>query len=373
MEHLVSLARQYLGNSVILYTTDGGDESYMIRGTLNGSAVLTLGDFGPGSDPMESFNAQNLFNPPGLSPPMCTEVCLGLVFVSTASVAVSGLCFDVSTQYYTGWLTHWGETMANTSTSSVATWLEKILEVGGSVSLYMGHGGTNFGLWSGANGGGASYQPHITSYDYDAPISEGGEDGYGPDGNKYTAVRAVYTKYRDAAGLPAPCPTEAPAPATQAYPSVTFSVGASFLASASLKALVTSTSVIADGACVNQEALGQNYGFVLYSATIPSGQSSVALSLQFARDRVQVFLNGQLQHTMLRGDPSYTLSGLNGGDDVWLLIENMGRLNYGRQMTDPKGLLPGDIAWSGNDTIIPLTARTIPVEVTTSFAACLFV
>jgi beta-galactosidase len=41
----------------------------------------------------------------------------------------------------------------------------------GSVSLYMAHGGTNFGFWAGANRGSLF---DITSYDYDCPISEDG-------------------------------------------------------------------------------------------------------------------------------------------------------------------------------------------------------
>lgn len=43
-------------------------------------------------------------------------------------------------EYYTGWLTHWGETMANTSTNDVEEWLHKILAMNGNVNLYMGHG-----------------------------------------------------------------------------------------------------------------------------------------------------------------------------------------------------------------------------------------
>lgn len=50
---------------VVLYTTDGGDMAYMERGTLNGSSVFTVGDFGPGSNPKTSFAAQDEFNPPG--------------------------------------------------------------------------------------------------------------------------------------------------------------------------------------------------------------------------------------------------------------------------------------------------------------------
>ena len=336
MEHLVTVARKYLGQNVILYTTDGGDVGYMSRGTLNGSAVLTLGDFGPGSDPMTSFNAQNEFNPPGLSPPMCTE-------------------------YYTGWLTHWGEQMANTSTSEVATWLRNILAVNGSVSMYMGHGGSNFGFWSGANGGGASYQPHITSYDYDAPISEGGGDGYGPDGNKYTAVREVYTAYRAAAGLPSPCPSPPAAPAVTAYTSVSLTQAVAFMAPYALSAITTSSKLVS-GDGVSMESLGQNYGFLLYNTTIPSGPAT-SFTLSFARDRVKVFLNGALKTTVLRGDAAYTYSGLRAGDAVQFLVENMGRLNYGGQMTDPKGILPGDLTWGGNSSAIQLTASTIPLEV----------
>ena len=53
----------------------------------------------------------------------------------------------------TGWLTHWGEIMANTSASQMATGLDGILKYNngsGSLNFYMAHGGTNFGFWAGA-------------------------------------------------------------------------------------------------------------------------------------------------------------------------------------------------------------------------------
>ena len=34
----------------------------------------------------------------------------------------------------------------------------------------MAHGGTNWGFFSGANGGGSDIKPSITSYDYGAPV-----------------------------------------------------------------------------------------------------------------------------------------------------------------------------------------------------------
>ncbi len=69
--------------------------------------------------------------------------------------------------------------MANTSSDQLVDWFSKILTYrnnSGSLSLYMAHGGTNFGFWAGANVG-DTYQPHITSYDYDCPVSEAGTYG----------------------------------------------------------------------------------------------------------------------------------------------------------------------------------------------------
>ena len=115
----------------------------------------------------------------------------------------------------TGWLTHWGQGMANTSAAQMTDTFNKILRYGnstGSVNLYMAHGGTNFGFWAGAAvrplqptasvpdwpavspvGGvgaglsGTDFLPQISSYDYSAPLSEQGRKGQpgigGP--NKY--------------------------------------------------------------------------------------------------------------------------------------------------------------------------------------------
>ena len=57
----------------------------------------------------------------------------------------------------------------------------------------MAHGGTNFGMWSGANGdqtseGAMSFKPYVTSYDYSAPISEAGDHNLGSDGGGTRAL-----------------------------------------------------------------------------------------------------------------------------------------------------------------------------------------
>lgn len=56
----------------------------------------------------------------------------------------------------------------------------------------MGFGGTNFATTAGANGFNPlySYMAHITSYDYDSPISEEGKTT-----EKYHALRQVLQRY----------------------------------------------------------------------------------------------------------------------------------------------------------------------------------
>lgn len=84
-----------------------------------------------------------------------------------------------------GWFDHWGEQHHVRSAASMIGTVQELLDAGGSVSVYMAHGGTNFGLWAGANHDGV-IQPTITSYDSDAPI---GEDGSLND--KFHALRAA--------------------------------------------------------------------------------------------------------------------------------------------------------------------------------------
>jgi hypothetical protein len=65
-----------------------------------------------------------------------------------------------------------------------------------SASIYVAFGGTNFGLTAGANGYEPSvynffdYMPHVTSYDYDAPISERGRAT-----EKYFLIRSIFEEY----------------------------------------------------------------------------------------------------------------------------------------------------------------------------------
>ena len=67
---------------------------------------------------------------------------------------IAHLSKDLPLPCSTGWLSHWGEVMANTSAQFVLQTLSDILSYKngtGSVNFYMAHGGSNFGYWAGAD------------------------------------------------------------------------------------------------------------------------------------------------------------------------------------------------------------------------------
>lgn len=95
-------------------------------------------------------------------------------------------------EIYPGWLTHWGEAWATRSIAETVNHFTFLVTNNISFSMYMAHGGSNFGFTAGANSKDVlvDYEGHITSYDYDAPINEQGSATA-----KYTALRDLFVKY----------------------------------------------------------------------------------------------------------------------------------------------------------------------------------
>ncbi len=99
-------------------------------------------------------------------------------------------------EFWDGWFDSWGEHHHTTPASASASDLDDLLAAGGSVNIYMFHGGTNFGFTNGANDKGV-YRPIATSYDYDAPLDEAGRPTA-----KFHAFRAVIERYAPVPPLP---------------------------------------------------------------------------------------------------------------------------------------------------------------------------
>lgn len=81
----------------------------------------------------------------------------------------------VNSEFYPGWLAHWQEPHPKVNSSAVVKQMKSMLSMNASFSFYMFHGGTNFGFTSGANTNGTRYVPQLTSYDYNAPLTESGD------------------------------------------------------------------------------------------------------------------------------------------------------------------------------------------------------
>ena len=105
-------------------------------------------------------------------------------------------------EFWVGWFDHWGGPHHTTDAAQSAADLDDLLRAGASVNIYMLHGGTNFGFTNGANDDEDGYRPTVTSYDYDALLTESGEPTA-----KYWAFREVIARY---APVPRERPTTAP-------------------------------------------------------------------------------------------------------------------------------------------------------------------
>ncbi|MCX6261395.1 MAG: beta-galactosidase, partial [Bacteroidia bacterium] len=111
-----------------------------------------------------------------------------------------------SAETYPGWLTHWGEKWAKTDTINLLKEIKFLMDNKKSFNLYVIHGGTNFGYTAGANSGGKGYEPDVTSYDYDAPITEQGQPT-----PKYMALRRLLGSYLPKGKKLPPVPEPVPA------------------------------------------------------------------------------------------------------------------------------------------------------------------
>lgn len=257
-------------------------------------------------------------------------------------------------EFWNGWFDSWGGVHHVTSVDQSAHDLDQILKHGASVNIYMFHGGTNFGFSNGANDKG-SFRPIVTSYDYDAPLDEAGNPTA-----KYWAFRDVIRKY-------APVGDDIP---VAAAPPPAFRVRFDRLLPLwDIVDRLGKASWHDDLPTV--DAVGQGEDFALYRTEIDRSGPSV-FHVAEVRDRAQVFLDRQGLGTLEREhkDRSIVLPPDARGY-LELLVEDQGRVDYGRRLGEPKGLI-GPATVNGDPLrrweILPLGLSTVP-EVTEAFAS----
>jgi hypothetical protein len=83
-----------------------------------------------------------------------------------------------------------------------------------------------------------------------------------------------------------------------------------------------------------------NQGFVLYHTYLQAGHYEITLTVH---DFALVFLNGQFVQTLDRSESTehiLKLSPTHFVNNLFILVESMGHINFGKQMlTDFKGLI----------------------------------
>ena len=280
------------GFDVTLFTSDG-DANQLAGGTL--PDVLAVINFGAGDSPEKKFAVFDKFRQH--VPRMCGE-------------------------FWVGWFDSWGEQHHTMSAKKAADGLDWMLSRGISVNLYMFHGGSTFGFMNGANKY-AKYQPIISSYDYDSPVDEAGRPT-----EKFFALRDVIKKHLPAdtvlPELPAPLPMiEIPRFELKESANLFSALG----------------RPIRSAGPQPMEALGQNYGFILYRKKLDKPAKGT-LEITEARDYALVYQGGKKLGTLDRRLAQNSLN-VNLRTDTLLdiLVENMGRVNFGPNMvTDRKGI-----------------------------------
>ncbi|GAA4638417.1 beta-galactosidase [Actinoallomurus vinaceus] len=232
----------------------------------------------------------------------------------------------ICAEFWNGWFDHWGERHHVRSPRSAAATLADILDADGSVSVYMAHGGTNFGLWAGANHDGHTIQPTVTSYDSDAPIAE-----HGAPTPKFFALRdrlhaGTGSAYR-------PLPAEPPLLAPRSVPIIR---GTDLLSS-----LADISEAVDSPHPLSFEELGQASGLVLYRAHPRPPRGTQELTVRGLHDRAQVFVDGTPAGILEREIDSLGIEGTGERVRLELLVENQGRINYGPLLGQGKGILGG--------------------------------
>lgn len=283
------------GVDVLLFTSDGPTDLMLEGGTLPG--VLKTANFG--SKPEEAFKKLLEHQPD--SPLMCME-------------------------FWNGWFDHWQVPHHTRDAEDVAEVFEKMLSLGASVNFYMFHGGTNFGFYNGANHSG-KYAATVTSYDYDCLLSEAGDFT-----EKYHKVKSVVSKYKEIEEISIP-----PIP-KKAYGKVQLTEQAKLFDS-----LGKLSSLIESATPEPMEYLGQDYGYILYTTKVTGVKKTAEIKIRDIHDRGLVFVNSEYAGVIERwGESDLIKVELPEGESqIDILVENMGRVNYGPFIWDLKGIVHG--------------------------------
>ena len=298
-----AIMEQY-GVQVPMFTSDGSWEAALEAGSLVEDGVLATANFGSRSgenlDVLEQF-----YRHKGIKRPlMCME-------------------------FWDGWFNRWGEPIITRDAQDLADAVKELLPRA-SINLYMFIGGTNFGFYNGCSARGTIDLPQVTSYDYDAALTE-----WGQPTEKFFKLRQVIRE------LYPQIPTFEPRDRLRgAFGPAVMTGKVSLDAVAEQLAPCQKSSYP-----MTMEQAGSGYGYMLYRTHVKGFHSKMAVKAVGVSDRVQFYLNGRHVATQYQEEVGQPVEMEFEEDNVLeLLVENMGRVNYGyklQQPTQSKGIRTG--------------------------------
>lgn len=238
-------------------------------------------------------------------------------------------------EWYPAWFDWWGEKHHTVPAENYSGKLDTVLAAGISINMYMFHGGTTRGFMNGANYYDSSgYEPQISSYDYDAPLDEAGN------------ATPKFWQFRNAISKNLPAGTVLPdvpsAKKVISIPAIT------------LKKQVSIFDVLPKSKSSSNpltfEALNQAYGYVLYRTTLNGGKAGI-LKIKELRDYGIVMINGKrvgILDRRLRQD-SLFLKLPAGKITIDILVENLGRVNFGPHLLKNLKGITQSVLFNGNE------------------------
>lgn len=292
------------GITVPLITSDDPREESIKSGSVEGA--LVTGNFG--SRTRERFETLKKFTNGG--PLMCAE-------------------------FWVGWFDHWGNgghMKGDLERSAVD--LDDMLKLG-HLNIYMFIGGTNFGFMNGSN----YYEnltPDVTSYDYDAVLSEAGD--LTP---KYWHYREIIGRYKEILQMELSAPVQ-----KRAYGKVSVKEKVGLMESLEILSAPQESTYPQ-----SMERLGQNYGYILYTSPVRNEKKLERIRLWKANDRANLFVDNQRLLNLYDHDLSmeHELNAdVTNSQELRILVENMGRVNFGPRMNDQRKGIDGCVQINGH-------------------------
>lgn len=251
------------------------------------------------------------------------------------------------TELWDGWFDHWGENHHIVKTADAALALEYVIKRGASFNLYMFHGGTNFGFINGANANndGLNYQSTITSYDYDAPVSETGRLS-----QKFEELKLTIKNNAPKGAVPKTLPWIPDDSPYTGYGMIKLTT------QMDLSEILKHVNFKKYQHVVNMENLsinnnaGQSFGYIVYENRFQNTKDAT-LFIEEARDFILVEVENNIIYSSYDKLKNIKIPiKQDSGTEILLriFVENSGRVNYGLDLNNQRKGLLGKVMLNNN-------------------------